>query len=56
MSDRVDTTGRGDAPSRISAWWFASAPAERLAAVRILVGTFAFCWVTFRLYEFWSVA
>ncbi|MFN0251484.1 MAG: HTTM domain-containing protein [Kofleriaceae bacterium] len=37
-------------------WWFASAPAERLAAVRILVGAFAWCWVTFRLYEFWSVA
>jgi hypothetical protein len=49
------------APSRgvggvLGDWWFASAPAERLAAVRILVGAFAWCWVTFRLYEFWSVA
>jgi hypothetical protein len=41
---------------RIGDWWFASAPPERLAAVRILVGAFAWCWVTFRLYEFWSVA
>ncbi len=41
---------------RISNWWFESAPAERLAAVRILVGAFAWCWVTFRLYELWSVA
>lgn len=44
------------ATTRLRDWWFVSAPAERLAAVRILVGTFAFCWVTFRLYELWSVA
>lgn len=57
------TTATSDAASRdttlvgrIGGWWFASAPAERLAATRILVGTFAWCWVTFRLYEFWSVA
>ena len=42
--------------ARLRDWWFVSAPAERLAAIRILVGTFAFCWVTFRLYELWSVA
>lgn len=40
----------------VSTWWFAPAPAERLAAMRILVGTFAFLWVTFRLGEFHAVA
>ncbi|CAN5874837.1 hypothetical protein BH11MYX2_BH11MYX2_35970 [soil metagenome] len=41
---------------RISNWWFAPAPAERLAAIRILVGSFAFLWMTTRLPEFVSVA
>ncbi len=51
------TPAKHRSPNQIVAdWWFAPAPAERLAAVRILVGTFAFCWVTFRLGEFWSVA
>ena len=36
---------------RLSAWWFAAAPAERLAALRILVGTFAIGWVGIRLGE-----
>src|SRR5687767_9358895 len=42
--------------NRLAAWWFAPAPAERLAAVRILVGTFALAWVTGRLLEFHAVA
>lgn len=37
-------------------WWFAPAPAERLAAVRILVGLFGFGWVTARLVELHRVA
>lgn len=37
-------------------WFFAPAPAERLAAIRILVGLFAFGWVTARLVEFHRVA
>lgn len=40
----------------VSNWWFAPAPKERLAAIRILVGTFAFCWVTGRLQEMYRVA
>ncbi len=41
---------------RLSDWWFAPAPAERLAAVRIIVGTFALAWVLIRLREGYSVA
>ncbi|MBL0219466.1 MAG: HTTM domain-containing protein [Myxococcales bacterium] len=41
---------------RVSDWWFAPAPAERLAAVRILIGTFALCWVGGRLVETHAVA
>ncbi len=41
---------------RASDWFFAPAPAERLAAVRILVGLFAFGWVTARLVEIYRVA
>lgn len=41
---------------RIADWWFASVPAERLAAVRILVGTFALVWVAARLPESYAVA
>ncbi|HEY4177995.1 MAG TPA: HTTM domain-containing protein [Kofleriaceae bacterium] len=41
---------------RIGDWWFAPAPAQRLAAIRILVGTFAFLWLTTRLPEFVQVA
>ncbi len=37
-------------------WFFAPAPAERLAAIRILVGLFAFGWVTARLPEIYRVA
>ena len=37
-------------------WFFAPAPAERLAAIRILVGLFAFGWVTARLSELHRVA
>jgi hypothetical protein len=33
----------------IGRWWFAPAPAERLAALRILVGAFAFFYLTARL-------
>ncbi len=41
---------------RLSAWWFAPAPAERLAAVRILIGAFAVVWVGGRLMESYAVA
>lgn len=41
---------------RISDWWFAPAPAERLAAVRILIGAFALLWVGGRLMESYAVA
>jgi hypothetical protein len=41
---------------RIADWWFAPAPAERLAAVRILVGAFATLWVGGRLPETFAVA
>ncbi len=36
--------------------WFADVPAERLAAVRILVGAFASVYLTVRLGEFYAVA
>ncbi len=41
---------------RVADWFFAPAPAERLAAIRILVGLFAFGWVTARLVEIHRVA
>src|SRR5262245_51135723 len=41
---------------RIADWWFAPAPAERLAALRILIGGYAFVYVTARLPEFIGVA
>lgn len=37
-------------------WWFAPAPPERLAALRIAIGGFAVIWVIARLPEVWSVA
>jgi hypothetical protein len=40
----------------VNRWFFAPAPAERLAAIRILVGLFAFGWVTARLVELHRVA
>ena len=42
--------------TRLSAWWFAAAPAERLAGLRILVGAFAFSWVLGRMQEIHRVA
>lgn len=41
---------------RLSDWWFAPAPAERLAALRILIGGYALVWVLLRLGEFAGVA
>lgn len=41
---------------RIADWWFAPAPAERVAAVRIFVGAFALMWVGGRLMESYAVA
>lgn len=41
---------------RIASWWFAPAPAERLAALRILIGGYALVWVIARLGEFAGVA
>jgi hypothetical protein len=37
-------------------WWFAPAPAERLAALRIAIGTFAVIWTMGRLGEVLSLA
>ncbi len=41
---------------RIADWWFAPAPAERLAALRMLIGGYALVWVIGRLGEFAGVA
>lgn len=41
---------------RLSDWWFAPAPAERLAAVRMFVGAFGVVWVGGRLMESYAVA
>lgn len=43
------------APAR-PGWWFADAPAERLAAVRILVGAFATIYLVARLGEIYATA
>lgn len=40
----------------IARWWFKPAPAQRLAALRILVGTFAFLYLTTRLSLFLGYA
>ncbi|MEJ7597399.1 MAG: hypothetical protein WKG01_05770 [Kofleriaceae bacterium] len=37
-------------------WWFAPAPAERLAALRILVGSFGLVWVAVRFSELMRIA
>jgi len=37
--------------ARVRDWWFAPAPAERLAALRILIGTFGLVWVALRAPE-----
>lgn len=42
--------------SRLSRWWFAPAPAERLAALRILIGAFAVGWLAARLSELWTLS
>jgi hypothetical protein len=41
---------------RVADWWFAPAPAERLAMLRIAIGAFALMWVVLRLQEFHAVA
>ncbi|CAN5830580.1 hypothetical protein BH11MYX3_BH11MYX3_46160 [soil metagenome] len=41
---------------RLADWWFLPAPANRLAAVRILVGAFALAWVGGRLMETYAVS
>lgn len=41
---------------RIADWWFASAPAERLAALRLLIGGYALLYIAMRLPEFVAVA
>jgi hypothetical protein len=41
---------------RLSDWWFAPAPAERLAALRILIGGYALIYVAVRLPELLGVA
>jgi hypothetical protein len=42
--------------TRLARWWFAPAPAERLAALRIAVGGFAVAWLVARLPELSAVA
>jgi hypothetical protein len=42
--------------TRVATWWFAPAPAERLAALRILIGGYALVYVLARLVEFSAVA
>jgi hypothetical protein len=46
---------RGPRP-RLAQWWFAPAPAERLAALRIAIGGFATAWTIARLPEVIAVA
>lgn len=41
---------------RLADWWFAPAPAERLAALRILIGGYALIYVAVRLPELIAVA
>jgi hypothetical protein len=41
---------------RFADWWFAPAPAERLAALRILIGSYALIYVAVRLPELAGVA
>lgn len=41
---------------RIADWWFAPAPAERLAALRILIGGYALVYIAARLPELIAVA
>lgn len=41
---------------RLSAWWFAPAPAERLAMLRIVIGSGALAWLGVRLLEIRAVA
>jgi hypothetical protein len=42
--------------ARLDRWWFAPAPAERLAALRIAVGGFALVWLIARLPELAAMA
>ncbi len=42
--------------TRLAAWWFAPAPAQRLAAMRIIIGLYALVYVAARLGELASVA
>lgn len=42
--------------TRLARWWFAPAPPERLAALRIAVGGFAMVWLIARLPELAAVA
>ena len=41
---------------RIAEWWFAPAPAERLAGLRLLIGGYAFWYLWVRFGEFLAVA
>jgi hypothetical protein len=42
--------------SRLARWWFAPAPPERLAALRIAIGAFAVLWVVAQLPEVLALA
>lgn len=42
--------------NRIATWWFAPAPAERLAALRLFIGGYAFIYLWIRFGEFVNIA
>ena len=59
MTDELEDSARADAArggTRLVRWWFAPAPAERLAALRIAIGGFAVVWLAARLPELLAVA
>ncbi len=49
-------TKRSSIADRIASWWFAPAPPERLAMLRIAIGAFAFGWVWVRFGEIQRVS
>ena len=52
--ERIDRAPRVGGP--LARWWFAPAPAERLAALRIAIGGFAVIWTAARLPELVGLA
>ena len=52
----ANTPASSGAGARLVRWWFAPAPAERLAALRMLVGGYALVYVLARLGELLAIA